>query len=185
MTEKSRGVRSSFHPVSLLGVALIIILVLAACSGQSNSPAATALPTENTTNEVSSSNEEPTTGEAPLDPEAEPTEEMTEVEPTEEMAEADSSDGPVSFSGDVFPILQSRCSTCHGGDRIENGFVLLSYDELMAGGESGLVILPDDAANSLLVQFVTEGKMPKRGANLTPVQVQMITDWVNQGALDN
>jgi len=33
--------------------------------------------------------------------------------------------------------------------------------------------------------MVTTQKMPKRGPKLTPDQVQLITDWVNQGALDN
>jgi hypothetical protein len=185
MTEKSRGSRSSFHPLFLLGVMLCIMMLLAACDGQSNSPTANALPTENTISDVASPTEKSSTDEAPGEPEVEPTKEPAEIEPTEEMQDADLSDSPVSFSEDVFPIMQSRCSTCHGVDRIENGFVILSYAELIAGGESGQVILPNDAANSLLVQLVTEGKMPKRGAKLTPVQVQMITDWVNQGALDN
>lgn len=62
---------------------------------------------------------------------------------------------------------------------------MLTYDDLMAGGKDGQVVLPGDAANSLLVQLITELKMPKRGPKLTPVQIQAITDWVNQGALNN
>ena len=56
---------------------------------------------------------------------------------------------------------------------------------LMAGSENGAVIVPGDAANSLLVELVATQEMPKRGPKLTPPQVQIITDWVNQGALDN
>jgi len=37
----------------------------------------------------------------------------------------------------------------------------------------------------LLVELVTTQKMPKRGPKLTPPQIQIITDWVNQGALNN
>jgi hypothetical protein len=55
----------------------------------------------------------------------------------------------------------------------------------MAGSDNGPVIAPGDAANSLLVEMVATQKMPKRGPKLTPPQVQLITDWVNQGALDN
>jgi hypothetical protein len=55
----------------------------------------------------------------------------------------------------------------------------------MAGSENGLVIVPGDAENSLLVELVATQEMPKRGPKLTPPQVQIITDWVNQGALDN
>jgi hypothetical protein len=62
---------------------------------------------------------------------------------------------------------------------------LKTYASLMAGSENGPVITPGDAANSLLVELVTNQKMPKRGPKLTPPQVQLIMDWVNQGALDN
>ncbi|HEX5809988.1 MAG TPA: hypothetical protein VFY25_15070, partial [Anaerolineales bacterium] len=60
-----------------------------------------------------------------------------------------------------------------------------THAELMAGSDNGAVIIPGDAANSLLVELVATQKMPKRGPKLTPPQVQLITDWVNQGAPDN
>jgi uncharacterized membrane protein len=83
------------------------------------------------------------------------------------------------------PIIQSRCINCHGGDRTSEGLSMKSHAELMTGSENGAVITPGDAANSLLVEMVAEGKMPKRGPKLTPDQVQLFTDWINQGALDN
>jgi mono/diheme cytochrome c family protein len=83
------------------------------------------------------------------------------------------------------PIIQSRCINCHGGERVEKGLNLGSYADLMAGSENGPVIVPGDAANSLLVELVTNQKMPKRGPKLTPPQVQIISDWVAAGALNN
>jgi cytochrome c len=91
----------------------------------------------------------------------------------------------VSFTNDVLPILNSRCRNCHGGDRTEEGLILLSYDEVMLGSNNGLVINPGAADNSLLVELVATQEMPKRGLKLTPPQVQIIIDWVNQGALNN
>jgi uncharacterized membrane protein len=91
----------------------------------------------------------------------------------------------VSFASDVMPIVESRCINCHGGERTQEGLSLKSHAELMAGSDNGTVVVPGDAANSLLVELVAEQKMPKRGPKLTPPQVQLITDWVNQGALDN
>ena len=55
----------------------------------------------------------------------------------------------------------------------------------MAGSENGQVVTPGNAADSKLVDLIVSQKMPKRGPKLTPPQVQLITDWVNQGALDN
>ncbi|HET6594795.1 MAG TPA: c-type cytochrome domain-containing protein [Anaerolineales bacterium] len=91
----------------------------------------------------------------------------------------------VSFANDILPIIQSRCIGCHGGDRTEEGLDLKTHASILAGSEDGPVVIPGDAVNSLLVEMVATQKMPKRGPKLTPPQVQLITDWVNQGALDN
>ncbi|HUG34245.1 MAG TPA: c-type cytochrome domain-containing protein [Anaerolineales bacterium] len=91
----------------------------------------------------------------------------------------------VSFSADVLPILQSRCFNCHGGDDIEEGLNLTTFAGIIAGSDNGPVIIPGDAANSLLAEQVVSQEMPKRGPKLTPPQVQIIVDWINQGALDN
>jgi hypothetical protein len=74
---------------------------------------------------------------------------------------------------------------CHGGQRTEKGLDMKSFDSLMAGSENGPVVTPGDAAHSKFVELVANQKMPKRGPKLTPPQVQLFTDWVNQGALNN
>lgn len=60
-----------------------------------------------------------------------------------------------------------------------------SYEEIMAGSDNGPVVIPGDAANSLMAVLVENKEMPKRGAKLTPPQIQLIIDWINQGALNN
>jgi hypothetical protein len=62
---------------------------------------------------------------------------------------------------------------------------MTTYEGLIAGSNNGAVIVPGNSAESLLIQLVTEGKMPKRGDKLTPEQVQLINDWVSAGALNN
>jgi mono/diheme cytochrome c family protein len=83
------------------------------------------------------------------------------------------------------PIIQSRCTRCHGEDRFEEGLAMRTYAEIMAGSENGPVIVPGDPVNSLLVELITNQKMPKRGPKLTPPQVQIITEWVAAGAPNN
>jgi len=109
------------------------------------------------------------------------TAEPTAAPATEPAAHAST----VSFSNDVFPILQSRCINCHGGNRTEEGLSLKTYAEIMKGSQNGLVISAGDANNSLLAELISDQKMPKRGPKLTPPQIQLIIDWINQGALDN
>ena len=60
-----------------------------------------------------------------------------------------------------------------------------TYESLMAGSEDGPVITPGDAQESLLVQKILSGKMPKRGPKLTPEETQIIIDWINLGAQNN
>ncbi|MGD8403037.1 MAG: hypothetical protein PVJ21_05215 [Anaerolineales bacterium] len=116
-----------------------------------------------------------------------PTEALQEVAPTEAPTEApaEPSNASVSFANDVFPIIDSRCVNCHGGERIEEGLVMLSYDDLLAGSDNGPILVPGDPTNSLLVELVANQKMPKRGPKLTPPQVQIITEWVAAGAPNN
>lgn len=127
---------------------------------------------------------------AQITPETAPTQ-PAEPAPTEAPAEAPTGApaaapaATVSFANDVMPIIQSRCVRCHGEDRVEEGLLMRTYEDIMAGSENGPVIVPGDPANSKLVELVANQEMPKRGPKLTPPQVQMITDWVAAGAPNN
>ena len=91
----------------------------------------------------------------------------------------------VSYARDVRPILEDRCGNCHMGEFVSEGLDMNTYESLMAGSQNGPIIVPGDAGDSLLVEKISEGKMPKRGPKLTPAQVQIITDWIDAGALNN
>jgi len=91
----------------------------------------------------------------------------------------------VSYVNDVQPILESRCGNCHMGEFVSEGLHMDTYESLMEGSDHGPVIVPGDAGESLLVQQLVKGKMPKRGPKLTPAQIQIITNWIEAGALNN
>lgn len=91
----------------------------------------------------------------------------------------------VSYAKDVRPILENRCASCHMGEFVSEGLDMNTYESLLEGSENGPVIDPGDAKHSLLIEKVTEGKMPKRGPKLTPAQIQILTDWINAGAPNN
>ncbi|HEU0291846.1 MAG TPA: c-type cytochrome domain-containing protein [Anaerolineales bacterium] len=163
-----------------LVIALLIVGLLSACGTQATEAPAAAF-------EVTEVSVEPTQGmtetSAPSDtavPESSP------VPPTNVPATQASSQGMiVSFAVDILPLFESRCKNCHGGNRIEEGLVLLSYADIMKGSQNGPVVTPGSANNSLLVELLVNQKMPKRGPKLTPSQIQPIIDWINQGALEN
>lgn len=91
----------------------------------------------------------------------------------------------VSFARDVLPIFDQVCVKCHGGEKTQKSLVLKSYDDLMQGSENGPVILPGDPGNSVLIDMIVKGKMPKNGPKLLPAQIRVITDWVKAGAPNN
>ncbi len=156
---------------SKVAIMVLIMGIMTACGSQ---PVETSAPASQPTETSVSATEAPTHTPAPPTDTASPTD-------TAQPAPA----AGVSFTNDVLPILQSRCVNCHGGDRVEEGLLMRSYAELMAGSDNGAVIVPGDAANSLLAELISNQKMPKRGPKLTPPQVQVIVDWINQGALEN
>ncbi len=157
---------------------IVLMGILAACGGQ---------PTDAPASPPTSQPAPATEALPPTDTSAPPTDTAipTVIIPTTPPTEASNQTATVSFANDIFPILDSRCKNCHGGRETKEGLNLTTYAALMAGSENGLILTPGDADNSLLAEQVITQEMPKRGPKLTPPQVQLIVDWINQGALDN
>ena len=88
----------------------------------------------------------------------------------------------VSFHADVQPILNARCVSCHGGT---DGIYLENYGNVMNGRRGWPVVIPGDPVNSRLVQLVSSGYMPYGGPPLSQAQIQILVDWVAEGAPNN
>jgi menaquinol-cytochrome c reductase cytochrome b/c subunit len=93
--------------------------------------------------------------------------------------------GTPTFDSAVLPILAAKCSACHGS---LGGWTASSYSGVMTTGTHGPVIIPGDAANSLLVQKLQGTQqagsiMPPTG-KLSNAEIQVIIDWINAGALE-
>ena len=91
-----------------------------------------------------------------------------------------------SFNADIAPILTERCATaeCHVVDG-PHDIDLRTYDTLMKGGDEGAIVLAGDARESEIVEEIAEGKMPPEGQPLDAAQIQLIIDWINEGAKNN
>lgn len=152
----------------VLTLTLLVIVTLAACGGQTP-PAAIepAAPTQTVT--------QPTQPPAATETDA----------PTAEAISVTEAPAAVSFANDIMPILNNTCVKCHGVEDIKEGLDMRTYETLIAGSFNGAVFTPGNAADSLLVQQLIKGEMPKRAPKLSPEQIQIISDWVDQGALNN
>jgi cytochrome c553 len=92
----------------------------------------------------------------------------------------------VSFSQDVLPLFDAECITCHGS---LGGWDASSYDSAMESGNNAPVVIPGDAENSLLAQKMlgqqTVGNIMPSAGLLGIDDIQLVIDWIDQGAEDN
>jgi hypothetical protein len=91
----------------------------------------------------------------------------------------------VSYQFDIQPLFTSECFHCHGG---AGGLDLQSYDDLMAGGNSGAVVIAGDPDSSRLIDRLDgtiTPTMPADGPPLTGPEIARIEQWIREGAQDN
>ncbi len=91
----------------------------------------------------------------------------------------------IDYRRQIRPILDDRCLECHSQDKRKGGLSLANYADALEGGRNGAVIRPGRSTRSLLVHRVrgeTEPQMPKDEDPLTPRQIALIRQWIDEGA---
>jgi mono/diheme cytochrome c family protein len=94
--------------------------------------------------------------------------------------------GRVDFGRDVWPILNQNCVKCHSAEKRKGGFSLADGESMLAGSNSGKVVLAGKSAESRLIHVVAgadaETRMPPEGPALTSAQVGILRRWIDDGA---
>lgn len=89
---------------------------------------------------------------------------------------------PVDYTRDIKPLFRNKCSSCHGVLKQEAG-LRLDAGELIL---DGVVVEPGRPEKSELIHRLTADdkdiRMPLEGKPLTPAQIQLVRDWIAQGA---
>lgn len=92
------------------------------------------------------------------------------------------------FQNDVLPLFVSNCakSGCHDAATHEEGFVFNSYNGIRNSGQ----IVPGNPNEGDIMQAITETDPdkimpPPPNDPLTAAQINMISNWISQGALNN
>lgn len=92
----------------------------------------------------------------------------------------------VSFVRDIAPTFVTTCGGCHGGNNPRGGFSLANFERLMAGGESGKVIVPTKPDESRLWRLVNADDTPvmPQGnmARITRKWHADLRTWITEGA---
>ena len=84
----------------------------------------------------------------------------------------------VSFSRDIFPIIQTNCLQCHDAKNHYGGIVIENYTQIAESGRSG------ELYNTIQISSNGKAYMPK-GGRLLDCEIALIQAWIKQGALKN
>jgi hypothetical protein len=98
-------------------------------------------------------------------------------------------DPSVHFRRRVEPLLRERCFSCHShsAGQMENGLALDWKSGWVTGGQRGPAVVPGNPDESLLIRAVQhldpQLKMPEE--KLADADIQVLIEWVRQGAFDD
>jgi len=91
----------------------------------------------------------------------------------------------VSFMKDVAPWMLDFCMRCHSGNNPASGFSVVTFEDILRGGDSGSVIIPgkpDDSRLWHLVGLQDPIKMPQGQARLKRKNAEDLKTWIAEGA---
>ena len=89
----------------------------------------------------------------------------------------------VSYEKDVRPIFKTHCFQCHGENNVMEGGLDLRLNRfIQKGGENGPATIAGNHKESLIWQRVSSGAMPPEDNNLSPQEIRIIEQWIQQGA---
>lgn len=122
----------------------------------------------------------------PIPPTPTPTPTLTpEPPPTSaggEAATTAASTTNTTWDDVIAPFFDENCTSCHG-TKPKGGLNLSNYDDASKGGQTGLIFIPGDAANSLIITKFEAGEHTY--AELSAEDLALIKEWINGGALEN
>ena len=102
----------------------------------------------------------------------------SQLPPPEPELEVPTLTGDPTYNNYVGILFMVKCAGCHEGESASKELDLSTFASAMQGGESGAVILPGNAADSLMVQI----QQGDHFANFTSEELNNLIEWINAGA---
>lgn len=107
----------------------------------------------------------------PFTPTPAPTQEPT-AEPTEGAA-------PTTWEAGIADVFQERCGACHAGDGAIAGLDISTYEDTVAGGDSGPGIAPGEPDASEIIARQVTGDHP---GQFSDDELEAVRSWIEEGA---
>ncbi|MAY06296.1 MAG: hypothetical protein CMO72_03890 [Verrucomicrobiales bacterium] len=91
------------------------------------------------------------------------------------------------FDKDILPVIQRRCTECHGKDKQKGKLRLDNFAELQKGADGEPVVTAGKAGESSLLVRISlpdsdDERMPPKGNRLSDPVNELIKRWIEQGA---
>jgi len=93
----------------------------------------------------------------------------------------------VSYKMDIQPLFESGCINCHGN---QGQLSLTTYENTMKGGKTGLIVIPNNGAGSLLIKKLDGSasgqRMPPPPVDpWNQIKISLVKKWIDEGAKNN
>ena len=94
---------------------------------------------------------------------------------------------PVSFSATIAPLLLENCQGCHGVKKAEGSYRVDTFELALGEGDSGSVgflagSLDDSEAFRRILSDDVEERMPLERDALSSQQIELLRQWIEEGA---
>jgi len=93
------------------------------------------------------------------------------------------------FEEIVQPILSKKCTSCHNPQKIKGELIMTTIEGLKKGGKEGPIFISGNAKESSMMERIHLEKVEKKHmppdgkVQLTNDEIQILTWWINQGAV--
>lgn len=84
----------------------------------------------------------------------------------------------VTFTNNVFPVINSNCTSCHSGSAPSGNIRLENYNDISAAANDGRLL-------GVIRHESGWSPMPKGGGKLNDCDIAEIEAWVNDGTPNN
>lgn len=93
----------------------------------------------------------------------------------------------LNFAEHAKAVFRAHCVSCHNSNKTEGDLDLTNYASLMQGSSSGDTIEPGSSADSYLFQLMTHAEspeMPPSGQKIPSNDIEIIRNWIDDGAIN-
>jgi nitrate/TMAO reductase-like tetraheme cytochrome c subunit len=87
--------------------------------------------------------------------------------------------GNPTFDANIQPLFVA-CSACHNSASPSGNLDLSTFAGVLKGGKDGVIVVPGDSANSLLIKIQSATHF----RNLSPEELVLVRQWIDAGALE-